>query len=210
MVMPLSLALRAAAAAWTVALLAAAADHHAAPPPPNSEVAAMQRWILRTRDHEGVPFAVIDKRGARLWLFSAAGDPLGDAPVLLGRQRGDASVEGIGERPLAQVRPDERTTPAGRFVALPGHNAAGEDIFWVDYPAAVSMHRVRATVAAERRLQRLASPTVADNRITWGCINVPAAFYDARLRPLFQQSRRGVVYILPEVVPAARLFTPAS
>lgn len=55
--------------------------------------------------------------------------------------------------------PHERTTPAGRFLAEAGRNADGDDIFWVDYDVAVSMHRVRAHVPAERRLQRLASPT---------------------------------------------------
>ena len=37
---------------------------------------------------------------------------------------------------------------------------------WVDYDAAVSMHRVRTTNAAERRLARLASPGIDDNRIS--------------------------------------------
>lgn len=105
------------------------------------------------------------------------------------------------------MRPHERTTPAGRLVAQPGHNADGEDIYWLDYDAALSLNRVRPTVVAGRRLQRLASASVADNRITWGCINVPAAFYGGQLRPLFA-ARRGVVYLLPEMVPLTRLFRP--
>ena len=40
----------------------------------------------------------------------------------------------------------------------PGRNLQGEDIVWVDYDAAVSMHRVRANNPAERRLERLARP----------------------------------------------------
>jgi len=88
--------------------------------------------------------------------------------VLLGLARGDDSVPGIGERKIAEILPFERTTPAGRFVGERGRNASGEDIVWVDYDAAVSMHRVRATNPKERRLERLASPTPADNRI-WAC-----------------------------------------
>ena len=83
-------------------------------------------------------------------------------------------------------------------------------ILAVDYDAAVSMHRVRAANAAERRLQRLATPTPADNRISYGCINVPAAFYDGRIRALFAPPRRGVVYLLPETMPLATLFKPAT
>ena len=66
------------------------------------------------------------------------------------------------------------------------------------------MHRMRATQKSERRLQRLASPTVAD-RISYGCINVPVAFYDAYIQPVLG-SRRGVVYVLPETMAAQKRF----
>ena len=73
----------------------------------------------------------------------------------------------------------------------------GEDIVWVDYDAAVSIHRVRTRVQAERRLERLASPTPQDNRISYGCINLPRHFYEAVLVP---HARAGaVVYVLPEI-----------
>ena len=86
-----------------------------------------------------------------------------------------------------------------------GSNASGEDVVWVDYDAAVSMHRVRSTVEAERRLQRLATPTIADNRISYGCINVPVAFYEATVRPIFQ-TQRAIVYVLPETKPVQQVF----
>lgn len=174
----------------------------ASPPAP---VASMLQWVLQFRDNEGAPFAVIDKRQAHLWLFDAAGLAKGNTPVLLGLARGDASVPGIGERPMAKIRTHERTTPAGRFVAERGRNMAGEYIFWIDYDAAISMHRVRATNPAERRLERLATPSAHDNRISYGCINVPQAFYDQALDPLFA-APRPVVYLLPETLPPGRLF----
>lgn len=197
-----------------LALLVAAPVLQAAPAGPASvprsmAVQAHLRWVMSAGDNEGAPFGVIDKQGARLWLFDARGQAVGNTPVLLGLARGDVSVPGIGERPMSAIRPAERTTPAGRFIAEPAHNAAGEDIFWVDYGAAVSMHRVRATDPAEHRLQRLATPTPADNRISYGCINVPAAFYDDQIRSQFAQ-RGGVVYILPETFSRDRLFTPVD
>ena len=106
-----------------------------------------------------------------------------------------------------KVLPHEKTTPAGRFVAEHGINTQGEDIVWVDYDAAVSMHRVRPAVAAERRLQRLASKTASDNRISFGCINVPTAFYDTQLRPALA-TRRSVVYVLPEHKSLQEVFGP--
>ena len=106
-------------------------------------------------------FLLVQPNGSKLWRRSAG------AP---GAALGDETVPGIGERPIALVRPHERTTPAGRFAAEPGHDARGEDVVWVDYDAAVSMHRVITTDPAERRLQRLASPTARDHRSSYGCI----------------------------------------
>jgi hypothetical protein len=59
------------------------------------------------------------------------------------------------------------------------------------------MHRVLTTDPSERRLQRLASPSVDDRRISYGCINLPVAFYEAHVRPAFAQPG-GVVYVMPE------------
>ncbi len=83
-------------------------------------------------------------------------------------------------------------------------------MLWVDYAAAISLHRVVTSNPKERRLQRLASATPLDNRISYGCINVPAAFYDGVVRPAFSRSS-GVVYILPEVRPVGSVFAiPAA
>lgn len=162
-------------------------------------------WVVGSGNQQGMPFALIDKKAARLHLFDASGVLRASSAVLLGLARGDHSVPGIGERKMSDIRPDERTTPAGRFVSEPGRNLQGEDIVWIEYDTAVSLHRVRAHHSAERRLQRLASPTVADNRISYGCVNVPAAFYDRYVAPYWAQ-QPGVVYVLPETTPAAAFF----
>ncbi|HSV35727.1 MAG TPA: hypothetical protein VLI46_09230, partial [Ramlibacter sp.] len=149
--------------------------------------------------------AIIDKKGAKVYLFSPAGRLRAVTPALLGSAAGDDSAPGIGDKPLSQVLPQEKTTPAGRFIAELGMNTKGEDIVWVDYDAAVSMHRVRANVKSERRLQRLASATPADNRISFGCINLPVKFYEKVLRPAVQ-SGGVVVYVLPETRPLHQTF----
>ena len=86
-----------------------------------------------------------------------------------------------------------------------GRNARGEDVVWIDYDAGVSMHRVLTTNPKERRLERLSTPTVEDNRISYGCINVPVAFYETQVRPVFA-SRRALVYVLPDVKPVRDVF----
>ena len=172
---------------------------------PSPDARHVADWVADSGDSAGADFVIVDKKYARVYVFGAAARLRGSSPVLLGSARGDDSVPGIGSRPVAAVRPEERTTPAGRFVAERGRNTRGEDIIWVDYDASVSMHRVRATNPKERRLERLATPTVDDNRISYGCINVPAAFYDAYVRPVFAK-RRAVVYVLPEVRPVREVF----
>ena len=161
-------------------------------------------WIRASGDNGGKPFAIIDKKAAIVHIFGAAGDWRASSPVLLGLAVGDESVPGIGERKMADIKPHERTTPAGRFVSEPGVNLQGEDIVWIDYDAAVSMHRVRTSNKADRRLQRLATPTVADNRISYGCVNVPAAFYDRFIKPAFGAAP-AMVYVLPETHPLSDL-----
>ncbi|RYF72561.1 MAG: L,D-transpeptidase [Comamonadaceae bacterium] len=149
---------------------------------------------------------ILDKRAAKVFVFDGQGALKGESLVLLGLAVGDDSVPGIGQKAIADIRPAERTTPAGRFAAEPGINHEREDIVWIDYDAAVSMHRLRASAAPkERRPQRMASESVADNRISYGCVNVPPAFYDAHIRPTLGRGG-GVVYVLPETRSLDRQF----
>lgn len=173
--------------------------------PASADARLIANWALHSGDNARRAVVVVDKKAARVYVLDRDGVLQGATPALMGSARGDHTVPGVGDKPVAQVLPAERTTPAGRFIAEPGLNANGEDVVWVDYDAAVSMHRVRPNVKAERRLQRLASATAADNRITFGCINLPVSFYEKVLSPLVRGTG-AVVYVLPETQPAAQLF----
>ena len=163
-------------------------------------------WVERSGDNGGLPFMIIDKRQAHVWVFDPKAKLRGDAPVLLGSARGDHTVPGIGDLPLSQVKPADRTTPAGRFVAEVGTNLRGETVVWVDYDAGVSMHPVLTTERSEQREQRLATPTPTDNRVSYGCINVPKAFHEAVVLGTVQRSY-SLVYVLPESRPLRSVFT---
>lgn len=173
---------------------------------PSRDARRVADWVAQSHDNKGSPFVIIDKRTARLYVFDKAARLRGSTTVLLGAARGDDTIAGIGKRPIADVKPQERTTPAGRFLAERGHNGRGEDVVWIDYDAGVSMHRVLTTHPAEHRLARLASPAIADKRISYGCVNVPVAFFEAQLRPLFA-AHPAMVYVLPEVKPVQQVFT---
>jgi len=162
--------------------------------------------IARTGDNAGAPFILLDKVNAHVFVFNPQGRLQADAPALLGFAKGDDTVPGIGEKKIADVKPEERTTPAGRFVAEFGQSSSrGEDVVWVDYDSAVSMHRVVTSNPKERRLQRLATPTPKDNRISYGCINLPKAFYEKWVGPLVAHTRT-IVYVLPETRPLRQVF----
>ena len=162
-------------------------------------------WIVASQDHQGLPFVVVDKTQARVFVFNPQGRLQGAAPVLVGLTRGDEGVPGIGDRPLSLIRPFERTTPAGRFSASLDKNVSGQAILWVDYEQGISLHPVRSVDPKERRLERLASSIAADHRISYGCINVPYSFWNQVVQPQFQNTV-GVVYVLPDTKPLKSIF----
>jgi len=155
-------------------------------------------WIVTSGDNHGMSFVIVEKPQAEVFVFDAGGKILGTAPCLIGVQPGDDSAPGVGTMTLAQITPDMRTTPAGRFVSSLGPDLGKKDVLWVDYTDAISLHRVVNNVRSQRRPERLASPTPLDNRISWGCINVPAKFFDRVVQPAFTGTS-GIVYILPEI-----------
>ncbi|MDQ3060791.1 MAG: hypothetical protein M3R45_14945 [Pseudomonadota bacterium] len=162
-------------------------------------------WVVDSGDNHGMPFAIIDKANGKVFVFHAEGRLRGAAPALLGLAIGDDSVPGIGDRKLSSIRPDERTTPAGRFEAALDRNLGGKEILWVDYDTAISLHPVVTGNASERRAQRLATPSALDNRISYGCINVPADFFERVVAPAFKGTK-GIVYVLPETRSTRQVF----
>jgi hypothetical protein len=161
-------------------------------------------WAMESGDAGGMPFIIIDKLNARVFVFDAHGQLLGAAPALLGLAKGDDTVPGIGHRKLSAMAPGERTTPAGRFVAAIGHDFE-QDVLWVDYDAGIALHRVKVFNPKDHRFARLASASLLDKRISYGCINVPVKFYDSVVMPEFTGTS-GIVYILPDTKPIGAVF----
>jgi hypothetical protein len=162
-------------------------------------------WVVDSGDSGSMPFAIVDKSDAKVFVFDADGHLRGATVALLGLARGDGSVPGIGARALSDIRPGERTTPAGRFVAELGRNLRREATLWVNYDEGFAMHALRPANPKERRPQRLATPTPLDNRISFGCIIVPVNFFDNVVHPAFAGTK-GIVYVLPETKPASEVF----
>jgi len=170
------------------------------------EVRYVARWVTDSHDNNGLPYVIVDKVNARVFVFDSTGHLEGSTPALLGMTRGDRSPVGIGSKKISAISPADRITPAGRFVASEGRSPHGEWILWIDYPTALALHPVVPGTRLEQRARRLASLTSEDNRISYGCINVSSAFYGTFIAPAFEHSN-GIVYILPERSAARDMFT---
>ena len=197
------------AAVWTVwmaatPMVAMAADTWKMPV--TRDAGAVLEWVRESGDASGRPFAVVDKRAARIYVFDAAGRLAGESPVLLGSAPGDHTIPGVGARAqTGHVPAEERTTPAGRFEASPGINNTGEHVVWVDYESAFAIHRLRPGFAFKARADRLGTDLADDKRVSWGCVVVPVAFYQQVVERVLGKSR-SVVYVLPEAQPLRNVF----
>jgi hypothetical protein len=164
----------------------------------SADAQEIAQWILDTADHGGRAFAIIDKKDARIYVFDGAGRLSGASSALLGQARGDFSAPDVGRNAQAGNVPfHERTTPSGRFVSQPGRTLDGDHVVWVDYAAALSIHRVRPGGSYAQRHARLASATPDDNRVSLGCVVVPDAFYTGVVQAMLGRGR-AVIYVLPE------------
>lgn len=161
-------------------------------------------WIVSSGDSQGLPFAVIDKLAAQVLVFDGRGRLRGAAPALFGSAVGDHTAPGVAGLALRDIPGGDRTTPAGRFVGGFGPSIDAGRVLWVDHDSAVAVHPVSTGVPAERREERLASPSPEDNRVTHGCINVSPAFFERIMQPTFEKG--GVFYILPDRAPLAKTF----
>ena len=176
----------------------------------SAEVKQVARWVVETGDNAHLPFLLIDKVNAQVLAFSPAGQLQAAAPVLLGMSRGDRLLA-PNDAPMSAMPPQARITPAGRFVSRLAIDSHGKELLVLNYAASISLHPVVKGTPEEHRAERLSSPTSQDNRISFGCINVPPAFYTTYVSQPFANTR-GIVYVLPETGPASELFgfRPAS
>jgi hypothetical protein len=155
-------------------------------------------WVLKSRDHKDQPFAIVDKKDARIYVFDGAGRLHGASPALLGQAPGDDIAPEVGAHTMEGFVPfEERTTPAGRFVSEPGRNLTGEHVIWVDYESAFAIHRLRPGRSQRNREARLASPRASEHRASLGCVVVSVQFYEQVVQRMLGNGR-SIVYVMPE------------
>jgi hypothetical protein len=171
----------------------------------SAEVRHIAEWAVRSGDHEGYPFIIVDKITAKAAAFDPDGRLIQVTPVLIGIALGDRFAPGVAQMDMYQTKPSQRVTPAGRFFAEEYLNLQGDKVLWVDYDSGIAIHKLPKKRTKERRQERIVSADPAQHRITYGCINVPPSFYDRVVRPYFG-AKGGVVYVLPDSTPLAQVF----
>jgi hypothetical protein len=178
-------------------------DFRGATVPP--DVQHIAEWAVYSGDHKGLPFIIVDKVNAQALAFDRTGRLVRRTPVLLGIGVGDVFAPGVVNMNMYDTQPWQRITPAGRFFAEEDLNLKGQRVLWVDYDTSIAIHKLPSKKTKQRRHERIVSPDPAEHRITYGCINVPPAFYDQVVHPLFRR-KGGIVYVLPESTPLKSVF----
>jgi hypothetical protein len=168
------------------------------------EVQTVAQWVGTSHDNAGLPFLVVDKVNAQVYAFTPFGQLKATAPILLGMGHGDVMLVS-SSTPMSAITPEKRITPAGRYLSSLVTDAHGKQVLSIDYNNAISLHIVVKGTPAQQRAARLASVTSDDNRISFGCINVPPGFFTEVVKPDFTPAS-GIVYVLPETRSAAQQF----
>jgi len=168
------------------------------------EVQSVAQWVGSSRDNAGLPFLVVDKANAQVYAFNQSAQLKATAPILLGTGRGDVVLV-PSDAPMSAIPPAKRITPAGRYLSYLITDSHGKQVLAIDQANLISLHIVAKGTPAQRRAERLASLTSDDNRVSFGCINVPPGFFTQIVSPDFTPAR-GLVYVLPETRTAAQQF----
>ncbi len=171
----------------------------------SDDVLLVADWVVRSMDNHGMPFVIVDKKSAKLFVFDIEGRILAVTSVLLGLAIGDMTTPGIGNLKLSEILPKDRTTAAGRFLLRHGLNLDGGKVLWIDFESGLAIHTIPAGKSEASRLKRLQSNNLKDRRVTLGCVNVTREFYRTILSPLFDNAN-GYIYILPETMQTASFF----
>lgn len=156
----------------------------------------------RMRANPNKPIAIVDKQMGLTYVIDANGVLAGKSASLTGKTKGDvrseaakktANVESIAEK--------DKVTEAGMFDAsvknVPHYGNVITLQIFDNY--SIAMHPTYLGAPAEQRQARLESATPEDNRISFGCINVPNEFMQ---NVVFKAIPKGVksfpIVVIPE------------
>jgi transposase len=163
----------------------------------SEEAKIIYRQVAPLAKQEQRGFMIADKRNGKLHMFFASGQHLASDTALYGQDIGD-TLEGNS------LKGGKKITPTGKFTLVPVADADYEGGWRLDLKetsddgTVIAVHPAYLGDVNERRLERLASPDVKDNRISYGCINTSHKLFIDKINPQLGEFNGGFIYVLPE------------
>jgi len=164
-----------------------------------------RRVYLYGLTNETEPWLLTDKPNSRIYVIDEEGKEIADTTVCLGATKGEmpntADLEG-------NRYTETTTTPAGKHTLGTEITISKEDsILYGGKVISIdgTYYAPNSTIAAlhvvyplelELREAAIRTPNPDDNRVSWGCINVPKAFWDKYIAPYIHKG--STIYITPD------------
>ena len=142
-------------------------------------------------------FMVADKPNGMLHIFKEDGSHALSDPTLYGKDTGDVLDA------VSSLEGGPKITPAGKFTlkARASTYAGGQELILVeskDYTGYIVVHAADTSTPSENRLGRLDTPTAADNRVSYGCINTKHDTFINEIKPNISKLDGGMVFVVPD------------
>lgn len=181
-----------------------------------AEARSVYEAVAPVAERTGRGFMIADKPSGQIHVFGRDGRHIASSRALYGADRGDTIIRGQ-RNPAGQQH-----TPAGRYALefrdapeyTGGKVASFREVDTEEHipyeVGGVAVHSVYLGDPAQNRLGRLASDTVADNRISQGCINTTQDLFLRQILPNMDELDRGLIFVLPEDPARAAAMFPAE
>lgn len=169
------------------------------------------RNVAPAAQASGKGFMIADKPNGMMHVFYADGTVLAQEPALFGKDTGDK----LGKSSLAG---GPKITPAGKYTLtyVADNEYTGGHVFQLEETvdkgdnSMIAVHAAWLGDAKEQRAQRLESPSAADNRISYGCVNTSHDLFLNKLMPNSAKFNGGMIFILPDSQELTASMFPAK
>lgn len=157
--------------------------------------------MAATAQISGKGFIIADKPNGMIHVFDKDGNVIAQDTALYGRDVGDV----LGS--ASSLEGGKKVTPAGKYALEAvklrdgGTYAGGYTLDLVgtnDGTGTIAIHAAYLGNVNEKRLERLASPDVKDNRVSYGCINTSHKTFLDKIIPNINKLDGGMVFVLPD------------
>jgi hypothetical protein len=158
----------------------------------------------------GKGFIIADKPNGMIHIFKKDGSLLGQFATLYGKDSGD--LPGA----VSSLEGGKKVTPAGTYTLQP--TASDEYAGGVtlklketeDATGYIAIHAVWLGDPSEARQFRLRSTTSADNKVTYGCMNIDMQEFVSQIAPNVELLNGGMIFVLPDAKETTLSMFPAQ